>query len=61
MFEDTLLESSVEAAPVLKGIHWLISIGHWRGRLPGWVFYTAHGLGKRDEGDCDPVGDCGVW
>lgn len=25
MFEDTLLESSVKAAPVLKGIHWLIS------------------------------------
>jgi len=26
MFEDTLLESSVKAAPTLKGIHWLISI-----------------------------------
>ena len=26
MFEDTLLESSVKAAPVLRGIHWLISI-----------------------------------
>ena len=26
MFEDTLLESSVKAAPVLQGIHWLISI-----------------------------------
>jgi len=26
MFEDTLLESSVKAAPVLKGIHWLVSI-----------------------------------
>src|SRR5208337_3025047 len=26
MFEDCLLESSVTAAPVLKGIHWLISI-----------------------------------
>ncbi len=27
MFEDCLLESSAEAAPVLKGIHWLISLG----------------------------------
>ena len=27
MFEDTLLESSVKAAPILKGIHWLISLG----------------------------------
>ena len=27
MFEDSLLESSLEAAPILKGIHWLISIG----------------------------------
>jgi len=27
MFEDTLLESSVKSAPVLKGKHWLISIG----------------------------------
>ncbi len=26
MFEDSLLESSVERAPVLRGIHWLISI-----------------------------------
>ncbi len=26
MFEDTLLESSVKTAPVLKGKHWLISI-----------------------------------
>jgi len=27
MFEDTLLESSAEAAPILTGIHWLISMG----------------------------------
>ncbi len=26
MFEDSLLESSVKAAPILKGIHWLVSI-----------------------------------
>jgi periplasmic protein TonB len=27
MFEDTLLESSSKMAPVLKGVHWLISAG----------------------------------
>jgi protein TonB len=27
MFEDILLESSPDAAPTLKGIHWLISLG----------------------------------
>jgi len=37
MFEDTLLESSPKAAPVLKGYHWLISLG-----IAGLVFLAAY-------------------
>ena len=61
MFEDSLLESSTKSGASLERQALAHLDRYRRGHLPGCVLCTAHGLGKRDEGDCDPVGDCGVW